>query len=77
MRIDSSRSRTSRTVFVDLAPWLASEGKGGQLLIGTPRAGIVGTAVVVGAEVDRLAAKRAAAVDKRLTLLSAHGDGQL
>ncbi|KAI1393972.1 uncharacterized protein F4822DRAFT_424429 [Hypoxylon trugodes] len=57
-------------------PWLASEGRT-RLLIGTPWASIVVTAVVVGAEVDRLAAKRAALVDERLILLDAHGDGQV
>lgn len=46
-------------------------------LIGTPWAGVVGTAVVVGAEINCLAAKRAAVVDKRLMLLDAHGDGQV
>ncbi|OTA93702.1 hypothetical protein M434DRAFT_30695 [Hypoxylon sp. CO27-5] len=68
---DSSRRGAIQTVFVSLVPWLASDGRVSPL-IGTPRAGIVVTAVVVGAEVDCLAAERAALVDERLILLDAH-----
>ncbi|KAI0120389.1 hypothetical protein F4776DRAFT_665866 [Hypoxylon sp. NC0597] len=72
----NSRRGTIQTVFVSLAPWLASEGRAGPL-IGTPWAGIVVTAIVVGAEVDCLAAERAALVDERLILLDAHGGRQV
>lgn len=61
-------------MFIRLAPsWLKTM----RLLIGTPRAGVVVTAVVVGAKVNCLAAKCAAVVDKRLMLLDAHCDGQV
>lgn len=47
-----------------------------EFLIGTPRAGVVAAAVIMGSEVDCLAAERAALVDERLIFLDAHGDGQ-
>ncbi|KAI6090151.1 hypothetical protein F4821DRAFT_229737 [Hypoxylon rubiginosum] len=52
-------------------PWLAPNGTA-TFLIGTSRAGVVVTAVVVGAKVDCLAAERAAPVDERLMLLDGH-----
>ncbi|KAI1461521.1 hypothetical protein F4805DRAFT_235784 [Annulohypoxylon moriforme] len=55
---------------------LRSERRERGFLIGTPRAGVVATAVVVGAEVDCLAAERAAMVDERFILFDAHGDGR-
>ncbi len=42
-------------------------------LIGTPMASIVRSAIVMGSEVDGLAAKGAAVVDQRLMLLNSHG----
>lgn len=42
-------------------------------LIGTSMASIARSAVVMGAEVDGLAAKGAAVVDQRLVLLDSHG----
>lgn len=47
------------------------------LLIGTPWAREVGTTIVVGAEVDCLAAERAATIDERLTVFGTHGDGKV
>ena len=43
-------------------------------LVGTLRAGVTRPAVVVGAEVDSLAAEGAARVDERLVLLDRHDE---